>query len=160
MSEVVVRDKGGRSILQVSDDGGSVQVLGNTLPHTYSGRAEAQIAAIANLLTIPVSHGADQSFLVSGNVRPIIATTHAFTMTCSYTDEGGTARVLTLTFGLVAGGALSVTSIANANGTVPYMGVPQRIRCKKGTTIVFATTGTFTTVTYNAEAGAELASAA
>jgi hypothetical protein len=54
----------------------------------------------------------------------------------------------------VAGGALNVTSIGNANGAVPYIGVPQRIRCKKGTTIVFATTGTFTTVTYNAEASA------
>jgi hypothetical protein len=78
------------------------------------------------------------------------ATTHNFTVTCAYTDEGNTARTLTLSFTLVAGGAFT-TAVANANGAVPYMGIPQHIRVKANTAITIATTGTFTTVTYNVE---------
>jgi hypothetical protein len=44
-----------------------------------------------------------------------------------------------------------LTAIANAAGAVPYEGVPLHIRAKSGTTITIATTGTFTTVTYNVE---------
>jgi|SRR6185436_13104014 len=157
MPEVIVADKSGHPILSVADDGQTVQVLGQTLGHIYSNRVEGAQAAIANLLTVQVPHNTDRTYEIGGYIRPTVATTHAFTMTVSFTDEGGTPRTLTMTFGLVAGG-VTTTSIANANGTVPYMGVPQRIRCKKGTTIVFATTGTFTTVTYNAEASCSPAS--
>lgn len=157
MAKTILNDDSGHAILTVADDGQSVLVLGQTVPHVFSNRVEGAIAAIANLLTVNVPHTGDRTYEIGGNIRPTTATTHAFTMTVSYTDEGGTARTLTMTFTLVAGGTL-VTSIANANGTVPYMGVPQRIRCKKGTTIVFATTGTFTTVTYNAEASCQMAS--
>jgi hypothetical protein len=80
------------------------------------------------------------------------ATSHAFTMTVSYTDEGNTARTVTVPFMLVASPTTITTSVANANGAVPYMGVPLTIRCKAATAITVHTTGTFTTVTYNAEA--------
>lgn len=156
MPETILTDKSGRPIVVVDDNGIVARILGQIIPSTTFGRQVGAIAAIANLLTVNVPHDADHSYKVCGNVRPTIATTHAFTMTCSYTDEGGTARVLTLTFGNVVGGALSVTSIANAAGAVPYMGAEQSIRCKAGTTIVFATVGVFTTVTYNAEASATL----
>ena len=118
-------------------------------PVKVVGRSTAQTAAVASVVTYTVGPS-DTSFWVSANVRPTTSTTHAFTVTCAYTDEGNTARTVTLTFGLVAGG-VTTTSVANANGAVPYMGVPLLIRAKSATTITVATTGTFTTVTYNVE---------
>jgi len=113
------------------------------------GRATAQVAANASVATY-TNGAADGSFEVSANVLVTTATAHAFTVACAYTDEGNTARTLTFSFSLVAGGTL-VTSVANANGTVPYMGFAQHIRCKASTAITIATTGTFTTVVYNVE---------
>jgi len=114
------------------------------------GRTVGATGAVSSVAAFTVG-ATDASFEVVANVRPTTATTHAFTVTCAYTDEGNTARTLTMTFGLVAGG-VTTTSIANATGTVPYMGVPVSIRCKAATTITIATTGTFTTVVYNVEA--------
>jgi hypothetical protein len=57
---------------------------------------------------------------------------------------------LTLTFSQVAGTFL--TAITNVTGAGPYDGLPLHIRCKTATTITVKSTGTFTTVTYNAEA--------
>lgn len=113
------------------------------------GRSAAQVAAVASVATFTVG-ASDGSFEVSANVLVTTATSHAFSVTCAYTDEGNTARTLTMTFGLVAGGVTTI-SVANATGAVPYMGVPLHIRCKTATTITIATTGTFTTVTYNVE---------
>jgi hypothetical protein len=112
------------------------------IPAIYAtARSVAQVAAVASVTSFTPS--ADGSFIVSANVLVTTSTTHAFTCTCAYTDEGNTARTATLSFQLLAGGT-PVTSVANANGAVPYMGVPQQIRAK-------ASTGTFTTVTYNVE---------
>jgi hypothetical protein len=115
------------------------------------GRVLAQAAA--NAAIAAYTPAVDGSFEVSANVLVTTATTHAFTLTCAYTDEGNTARTLTLTFGLVAGG-VATTSIANAAGAVPYHGVPVTIRAKGGTAITIASAagGTYTTVVYNAEA--------
>ena len=129
----------------------NVSTAGLGVPAIYgSGRSTAQTAAVASVAAYTVG-AADGSFAITANVLVTTATNHAFTVTCTYTDEGNTSRTVTLTFGLVAGG-VTTTSIANANGAVPYMGVPLRIRAKAGTTITIATTGTFTTVTYNVEA--------
>ena len=116
-----------------------------------SGRTVGATAAVASIAAHTVA-AADASFEVSANVLVTTATTHTFTLTCAYTDEGNSARTLTLSFVLVAGSAV-VTSITNTNGTVPYMGIPVRIRCKAGTTITIASAagGTYTTVVYNAE---------
>lgn len=114
-------------------------------------RTVGAVAAVASVAAYTVG-AADGSFVVSANVLVTTATTHAFTVTCAYTDEGNTARTLTMTFGLVAGG-VAVTSIANGNGTVPYQGVPLHIRCKAATTITIASAGggTYTAVVYNIE---------
>lgn len=117
----------------------------NVIPKT--GRATAQTAANASVATF--TPAADGSFIISANVLVTTATVHSFTVTCAYTDEGNTARTLTLTFSNVGGTLL--TAIANAGGTVPYEGIPLHIRAKGGTAITIATTGTFTTVTYNVE---------
>lgn len=113
------------------------------------GRAAAQTAAVASVSTFTVG-ATDASFEVSANVLVTTSTNHNFTVTCTYTDEGNTARTLTLPFTLVAGSAI-VNAVANANGAVPYMGIVQHIRAKAATAITVATTGTFTTVTYNVE---------
>lgn len=147
-------DKNGAAQATILQALGSVNLGGSGIgiPSVRAGtpsRQTAKTAAIANLATITVNT-TDASYYVSANVLVTTSTTHAFTVTVAYTDEGNTARTATLSFQLVAGGT-PITSIANANGAVPYMGVPQHIRCKASTTVVFATTGTFTTVTYNIE---------
>lgn len=113
-----------------------------------TGRSTAQTAAVVSVSAF-TNGAADGSYEISANVLVTTATTHAFTVTCAYTDEGNTARTLTLTFSQLAG--TLGTSIANAAGAVPYEGVPLHIRVKASTTITIATTGTFTTVTYNVE---------
>jgi hypothetical protein len=125
---------------------------GNGVPVVMAyGRTVGATAAVSSIATFTVGAN-DGSFKVVANVLVTTATTHAFTLTCAYTDEGGSARTLTLTFGLVAGG-VATTSVANATGTVPYHGVPVVIRAKAATTITIASAagGTYTTVVYNAE---------
>lgn len=125
---------------------------GNGVPSIVKApaRTTGATGAVANVATYAVPVASDGSYLVSANVLVTTATLHNFTMTCTYTDEGNTSRTLTLPFSSVAGAV--VTAIANAGGAAPYEGVPLHIRAKANTNIVFATTGTFTTVTYNAEA--------
>lgn len=113
-----------------------------------TGRSTAQTAAVASVATLTVG-AADATYMVSANVLVTTATLHNFTVTVAYTDEGNTARTLTLNFSLLAG--TLGTAIANAAGAVPYEGVPLQIRCKASTAITIATTGTFTTCTYNVE---------
>lgn len=125
------------------------QFLARLYTSQVSSRSLAQTAAVASVCAQTVG-ASDSTFEVAANVLVTTATTHAFTVTCAYTDEGNTARTLTLPFVNVAGTAI-VTSVANATGAVPYMGIPIRIRCKAATTITIATTGTFTTVVYNVE---------
>ena len=128
----------------------AVTTTGWGVPAIYAtGRATAQTAAKASVATYTVG-AADGSFIVSANVLVTTATTHNFTVTCAYTDEGNTARTLTFNFSSLAG--VLATAIINTGGAVPYEGVPLHIRAKSGTAITVATTGTFTTVTYNVEA--------
>lgn len=127
----------------------NIATVGNGVPSFYgSGRSTAQTAAVASVATYTVP-AADGSYVVHANVLVTTSTTHNFTVTCAYTDEGNTARTATLNFQVV-GGTIA-TAIANAGGAVPYMGIPIHIRCKASTAITIATTGTFTTVTYNVE---------
>lgn len=128
----------------------NIATAGWGVPAIYAvGRATAQTAAKATLATYTVG-SADGSFIVSGNVLVTTSTTHNFTMTVSYTDEGNTARTLTLSFSSLAG--VIATTIINTGGAVPYEGVPMHIRAKASTAITVQTTGTFTSVTYNCEA--------
>jgi hypothetical protein len=117
-------------------------VAGNT------GRATGQTAAVASVATYTLG-ASDASYEVSANVLITTSNAEAFTVTCAYTDEGNTARTITLNFQLV-GGTIG-TAINSANGAVPYEGIPLHIRCKASTAITIATTGTFTGATYNVE---------
>lgn len=128
----------------------SVPTAGWGVPAIYgSGRSTAQTAAVASVATY--TNGAvDGSFIVSANANITTSTAHSFTTTCTYTDETNTSRVLTMSYSGLTGTVL--TAITNVTGAGPYEGIPVRIRCKASTAITVATTGTFTTVTYNVEA--------
>lgn len=119
-----------------------------SVPSIVGNDRKTGLTASQALATYTVG-ASDASYEVSANVLVTTATLHSFTCTCTYTDEGNTSRTLTLNFSTIAG-AITPT-IANAGGALPYEGVPLHIRCKAGTTIIIATTGTFTTVTYNLE---------
>jgi hypothetical protein len=115
-----------------------------------TGRATAQTAANASVSTFTVG-GSDGSFLVSANVLVTTSSAESFTATVSYTDEGNTARVVTFNFSNI-GGTIG-SSIAFANGAVPYEGIPLHIRAKAATAITVKTAagGTYTGCTYNIE---------
>lgn len=128
----------------------SIATAGWGVPAVYgSGRSVAQTAAVASVATYTVG-AADGSFLIASNVNVTTSTAHNFTVTCAYTDETNTARTLTLSF-IQIGGGTPIATITNVTGAGPYEGVPNHIRCKASTAITIATTGTFTTVTYNVE---------
>lgn len=125
-----------------------------TYPDTVSqvmGAIFKRVTGKTAATTVQV-HGvgaSDGSFIVSANILVTTATLHNFTATVTYTDEGSTSRTLTLQFSTLAGAF--ITAMTNAQGTVPYEGVPLHIRCKASTNITIATVGTFTGVTYNFE---------
>jgi hypothetical protein len=126
-----------------------VFTAGYGFPAIYGfGRLTGRTAAVASLANYTVG-AADGSFEVSANINVTTSTLHSFGATCTYTDETNTSRTLTLNFSQLAG--TFVTAITNATGAGPYEGVVLSIRAKAGTAITLATTGTFTTVTYNAE---------
>ena len=112
-------------------------------------RSTAQTAANASV-AIATAPASDTSYEICANVNVTTSTTHSFTVICAYTDEGNTARTLTLGFTQLSGATL-ITAITNVTGAGPYESPTYRIRAKASTTITIATTGTFTTVTYNVE---------
>lgn len=112
-------------------------------------RTLAQTAAVASAATFTVGPN-DGSFLVSVNVLITVATSFSFSATVAFTDEGGTARTTNLTVTRSDTGA-AATAMANAAGAISYYGFPVQIRAKASTAITLATSGTFTTVTYNVE---------
>ncbi len=127
----------------------SVTTTGWGVPAIYgTGRSTAQNAAVASVATYTVG-AADGSFLISANVLITTATAHTIAVQVDYTDEGNTARTLTLNFSQLAG--TIVNSITNVTGAGPYEGIPVHVRAKAATAITVKTTGTFTTVTYNVE---------
>ncbi len=126
----------------------SASTTGYGVPAIYGSDRKTGLTAAQVLATYTVG-ASDGSFEVSANVLVTTATLHNFTCTVSYTSEDNVSRVLTLQFSTLAGAFL--TNIINTAGTVPYEGVPLHIRCKASTTIIIATTGTFTTCAYNFE---------
>lgn len=127
----------------------SVTTAGNgVVAIVANGRSTAQTAAVATVTSYTVG-ASDSTFEVSANVLVTASTTHNFAVTAAYTDESNTARTLSLDFQLVAG--TIAAAIMDVNGAVPYHGFTSTIRAKAGTTITIATSGTFTSVTYNVE---------
>lgn len=119
-----------------------------------TGRSVAAVAAVASVTAFTVG-AADGSFEVFGNVNVTTATNHNFTVTVAYTDETNASRTTTL---LALLGATSQNASSNQITNTTAAGVyilslqGGSIRAKAATPITVATTGTFTTVTYNVEA--------
>lgn len=110
-------------------------------------RANGKTAAFAlATFTVPA---VDTTYLVSSNINITTSTLFSFGITCTYTDETNTSRVLNLSFSNLAGTFLQ--TVTQALGTGAYEGIPLHIRSKANTTIIIQSTGTFTTVTYNFE---------
>lgn len=155
------RASGSTSIFQVTS-GGALTIFGKMAsyngiatvgwgtPAVYGqARSTAQTAAVASVAAYTVG-GADGSFEVSANINVTASTTASFTMTVTYTDETNTSRTATFSF-VQAGVPTPIQTITNVTGVGAYAGMPLYIRCKASTAITIATTGTFTSVTYNAE---------
>lgn len=115
-----------------------------------TGRHAAQTAAVASVVAYTVG-ASDGSFVVSGNVNVTTSGSESFEVTVAYTDETNMARTQSLKFMYGNSGTISST-VAAANGALPYNGLSVRIRCKAATSITVATAGTFTGCTYNVEA--------
>jgi hypothetical protein len=116
-----------------------------------SGRVTAKVNVASGTIAT-YTPAADGLFEVGANVLVTAASACTFTVTVTYTDEGNTARTLTLTFSQITGTFL--TAITNVTGTGAYEGVPLRIRAKGANAITIQTAagGTYTGVTYNASA--------
>lgn len=115
-----------------------------------SARSTAQTAAVASVATYTVG-ASDGSFLVAANVLITTSAAYSFTVTVTYTDEANTARTANFQFSDQNNSSIVVTITTGLGGAVPFQGLPMLIRCKASTAITIATTGTFTTVTYNVE---------
>jgi hypothetical protein len=140
-----------RNINAVAFDGSAnITIYPTVVAGPPASRSTTATAAVSSVLAYTVG-GADGSFEISANVNVTTSTTHNFTVTCTYTDETNTSRTLTLGFVQLAGATL-LTAITNGTGAGPYESLRYHLRCKAGTSITVATTGTFTTVTYNVEA--------
>lgn len=116
-----------------------------TVAHKYTVGATAALASV-----VAFTPAADGMFDVSVYIGVTVATTCDFVCTLTYTDEAGTSRVLNLMFAPPSGGAL-LTAITDGETAVAYTGIVQRIRAKAANAITVATSGTFTTVTYNVD---------
>lgn len=124
----------------------NVSTVGWGVPAIYgTGRSTAQTAAVASVAAYTVG-AADGSFLVSANANITTFVAGTFNITVAYTDETNTAQSLKLSFSTVTG---TVGIALAASG--PFEGVPVHIRCKASTAITIASSGTFTSLTYNVE---------
>jgi len=145
MPETALRTRSGLPLVVVGDTDRQIPIV-----QWPRGRQEGLIAA-ATLVSVNVGP-VDASFEVSANVLVTVSTTHSFGCQLQYTDEGNTVRTMFWDFATPSAYPSGAAAIVNASGAVPYMGYTHYIRAKAGTTITIATVGTFTTVTYNAEA--------
>lgn len=133
--------------------GAGVTAVGLGMPLIYAvGSVVAQTTVAASIAQFTVG-GADADFHVSGNINLVAATTCSFSLNCTYTDEGGTSRVLILPVAQLAGTFIASGLITNVTGVGPYESAAMHIRAKQTTVITIGTSaGTFTSVSYNGRA--------
>ena len=122
---------------------------GNGGKDVTTGRSTAQTAAVASVATVTVG-AADASYLVSGNILITTSSTESFSLMVDYTDEGNTARSVTIPLVRISTGAWLSTTLS-PSGAVPYPSTTLQIRCKASTAITIKTSGTIGGCTYNVE---------
>lgn len=113
------------------------------------GRSTAQTSAVASVATYTVG-ASDGSFIITANLNLTAVTTASISVSVTYTDETNTSRTLTMNTTNLGGTFL--TAVGAVQGVGAYSFVAQHIRAKASTSVTIATTGTFTSVTYNVEA--------
>lgn len=124
----------------------NIPTAGWGMPAIYgSGRSTGQTGAVASVATYTIG-AADGSFIVSANANITTFVAGTFNVTVAYTDETNTAQTLKLNFSSLTG-TIGI-AIAAAG---PFEGIPAHIRCKASTSVTIATSGTFTSLTYNVE---------
>ena len=124
----------------------NITTVGWGVPAIYgSGRSTAQTGAVASVATYTVG-AADGSFLVSMNILVTAFTVGTVSGVITYTDEGNTARSLTMNFSAITGVLNTTVGAAGA-----FEGVPLHIRTKASTVITVTTTVSAFTGTYNVE---------
>lgn len=112
-----------------------------------SAHLSAQSGSVSPVLTYTPS--VDTTLAVQAHILITNAGTAAtLACQCTWTDEGGTSRLLNMAFGQ-GGSATTVISILTAGGTVPFYGYSEMLRAKGGTTLTFATVSTGTPATYD-----------
>lgn len=109
------------------------------------GRQTGQVAADTTVAAY--TPAADGDFVVSANVNVTTYVSGTFTVTCTYTDEAGSSRIAVMNFQVIAG---TISTAIAAGGA--FEGIPLHIRAKGTNAITVATTGTFTSLTYNVDA--------
>jgi hypothetical protein len=122
--------------------------IGSTPVIVSRERLTAQTGAVT-VSSYPVG-SLDGSFYVSMNVNVTAAVAVSTSLNCGYTDETNTPRTMVLP---VTGLAGSYVAGGLVTTTGPFESSVMHIRCKANTNINLTTaSGTFTSVTYNAEA--------
>jgi hypothetical protein len=112
------------------------------------GRVTAQTAGNITLAKYVVG-SADSTYRISANMNVTAATALSTNITCQYTDESGTSRMLIMPVTQLSGSFIAVGAIT---GTGVWETPSLHIRAKAYTNILIKTkTGTFTSVTYTAE---------
>ncbi len=115
------------------------------------GRVTAQTAAATVMAAYTVPAAADATFLICANIQVTVGTTYSIQMSCNYTDEAGNIVGQILAFELLAGTFLAtLTNVTFGVGGAGAVVIP--IRAKANTTVTVVTIGTFTTISYHAEA--------
>jgi hypothetical protein len=149
MPEVVLRDKSGRPVLSVADDGFTLLAgdgsLGLPPGVAGQGRFAGVVAAAQTVFAFQVP-GIDTSYELEANLNITTLGSGNINVQVVYTDETGAVRTAFQVFQLVNGSTQTALATAAA-----FMGYVTRIRAKAGTTVTMSTTGTFTGCTYNVE---------
>lgn len=119
-----------------------------SIPQIVAQKRGVAIVNVAVTLASTVAP-VDGSYWVSGWIKILSGATYNFGLVVSFTDENGNAG--TRSIPLMIGGIVVVAQNADGN-PASYSGMGIQIRVKAGTTVSVTPTGTFTNVTYNAEA--------
>ena len=123
----------------------NVATAGTGVPAVYgSSRVTGQVAANSSVASY-TNGSSDATFIVGANANCTAYSSGSFSINVSYTDEGGTARTVPFQGHFTSGYGTTIS------GTGAFEGQTLMIRAKASTTITITTSGTFTSLTYNAE---------
>lgn len=113
----------------------------------YYQRIVGTVNANISLPTFNVP--SDGTYVVSCCLTPTTITTANMTVTVTFRDDNNTVNGILFQF--AQQNSAATTAILDANGLGIYASRPYHLRMKGGTTMVIATAGTPTTITYNIE---------